>query len=454
MKKPYNLKVSVSGVRGIVGETFTPSLVAGFAAAFGEYVGRGKVVVGRDTRPTGPMVEHAVIAGLLSVGCQPVLIDIAPTPTVQIVVDSLNANGGIAITASHNPVEWNALKFISRSGIFLNYNEAAELLDVYNQPDRRYMYEKDFRNIHTQDNPFELHEKRIFKHVDCEKIRSRKFTVAVDCCNGVGAVFSRPFLEKLGCKVISVNDEPDGIFRRKPEPVAENLTDLSEAVVNNKCDLGVAQDPDGDRIAFLDSNGEPVGEQYSLVLAAEHVLSKTPGNTVVNIQTTKAFDDIAKKYGCPVTYSKVGEINVTEKMLAQNAVIGGEGSSGGVIWPAVHPCRDSFTAMALALEMMAEREMSFTDIANTMPRYYSENRKFKCSAEKAQTLVRKLIRKYAGDNPITLDGLRINWDDAWVLIRPSNTEPVIRMTVEARNPERTAKLLAEFEQEISAAISG
>ncbi len=453
MKNNHNikrdLKVSVSGVRGIIGESFTPGLAAAFTAAFGQYVGGGKVIVGRDTRATGEMIEHAVIASLLSVGCQPVLAGVVPTPTVQILVDKYQANGGIVITASHNPADWNALKFIGPSGMFLNYNEAAALLDIYNQPDISFVGEHDYRKVKVLKNPFEAHRELIFSRVDVEAIRARRFRVAVDCCNGAGAIYSRTFLESLGCEVFTVNDRPDGIFTRGPEPTPENLRELSVVVVENNCDIGFAQDPDADRIGIVRRNGEPVSEQYSLVLVAEHVLSENPGPVVANIQTTKALEDVAATYGCEVVYSQVGEINVTEKMLQANAVIGGEGSSGGVIYPAVYPCRDSFTAMALLLEMLSPGHESIDDIVASLPQYSGVTRKYSCSAANARNLIRELRHRYIEEEPITIDGIRINFSRSWVLIRPSNTESVLRLTVEATSKEETAAVLARFDREIT-----
>lgn len=444
-----NLKVSVSGVRGVVGDSLTPQLIADFAAAFGEYVGGGRVIVGRDTRPSGPMFERAVVAGLLAVGCQPVLIGVAPTPTVQVMVGELHANGGIAITASHNPEEWNALKFIGSSGIFLNYAEAAELLDLYNQPDRHFVAEEEYRNARIVENAFDAQKKKIFSLLDLPAIAAAKLKVAVDCCNGAGALHSRKFLEELGCETVALFEETDG-FRRKPEPVPENLSALREAVVREKCDIGFAQDPDADRIVVVDAKGEPVGEQFSVVLAAEHVLSKTPGPVVVNVQTTKAIADVAAKYGCPIHFTPVGEINVTTKMLAEGAVIGGEGGSGGVIWPAFHPCRDSYTGMALILEMMATRGHSLEQILSGIPKYYSAGCKVPCSSSQAVEVIRKLTTQYADLNPTTTDGLRLDWDDAWMLIRASNTEPFMRIFAEARSQEKAEELVARFTAEIEA----
>ena len=443
-----NLKVSVSGVRGTVGDALTPSLMAGFATAFGEYVGGGRVIVGRDTRPSGPMYERAVVAGLLSVGCQPVLLGVVPTPTVQMMVDEYKANGGIIITASHNPAEWNALKLIGASGIFLNHTEAAELLDIYNQSDHAYVPEDEYRNLRTVENAFDVQKKRIFAQVDREVIQGAKLKVAIDCCNGAGAPYSRAFLEELGCEVVALFEETDGIFRRPPEPVAENISKLCKTVVEQKCDIGFAQDPDADRIVVVGADGVPVGEQYSVVLATEHVLSKTPDPVVVNVQTTKALADVAAKYGCEAHFTPVGEINVTSKMLEVGAVIGGEGGSGGVIFPAVHPCRDSFTGMALILEMMAMRRQGLEQILEGIPRYLSAGCKVPCPPVRAVEVIRKLTAKYADAHPVTIDGLRLDWEDAWVLIRASNTEPIMRVFAEALKQERADELVAQFAAEI------
>jgi len=443
-----NLKVSVSGVRGTVGDALTPSLMAGFATAFGEYVGGGRVIVGRDTRPSGPMYERAVVAGLLSVGCQPVLVGVVPTPTVQMMVDEYKANGGIIITASHNPAEWNALKLVGASGIFLNHAEAAELLDIYNQPERNYVREEEYRNLRTVENAFDVQKKRIFAQIDRKVIQGAKLKVAIDCCNGAGAPYSRAFLEELGCEVVALFEETDGIFRRAPEPVAENISSLCKTVVGEKCDIGFAQDPDADRIVVVGADGVPVGEQYSVVLAAEHVLSKTPGPVVVNVQTTKALGDVAAKYGCEAHFTPVGEINVTSKMLEIGAVVGGEGGSGGVIFPAVHPCRDSFTGMALILEMMAMRKQSLEQILEGIPRYVSAGAKVPCLPVQAVEAIRTLTAKYADAHPITIDGLRLDWKDAWVLIRASNTEPIVRVFAEALDQKRVDALVAQFTAEI------
>lgn len=444
-----SLKVSVSGVRGIVGESLTPALVMRFAATFGEYVGRGTVLVGRDARTTGPMFENAVVAGLLSVGCRPVLLGIVPTPTAQMAVTQAGASGAIIITASHNPGEWNALKLVGSSGIFLNHSEAEGLFNTYHQPDRGFVAEEAYRKVKTMEDTFAAHLDRVCERVDVEAIRKAGFKVAVDCCNGVGAFYSQRFLETLGCEVVALFDERDGIFRRPPEPTAANLSALCDAVRTNGCDVGFAQDPDGDRIGFVDETGAPLGEQNSFVLAAEHVLSRTPGDVVVNIDTTGAIEDVARKYGCRVVRTPVGEINVTAKMLAIGAVFGGEGGSGGVIWPAVHPCRDSFAGMALLLEMLAVRKVPLSAIAADLPVLHMRKGKTPCSAENAQRVVRKLAARHTDARATTIDGLRLDWEDGWMLIRASNTEPILRLTTESTNLETCEERIKAFSEEIA-----
>jgi phosphomannomutase len=445
------LKVGVSGVRGVVGQSLTVPLVSAFAASFGSYVGRGRVVVGRDTRPTGQMLEHAVSAGLLAVGCEPLVAGVLPTPTLLIQVAEQNARGGIGITASHNPPEWNALKFIGPAGLFFSATEATELVDVYNQEAAEFVPEGEHRRAEKIDDAFAVHERRIHKAVDVAAVRRARLRVAVDCCNGAGAPYTRGFLEALGCEVAALNDSADGIFRRGPEPVPDNLKDLGACVREHGCALGFAQDPDGDRLALVDSRGEPLGENATLVVAVAHVLSSRPGPVVVNLATSKAVEAVARSAGCEVFYSRIGEVNVAQEMLRRSAVVGGEGN-GGVMWPAVHLCRDSFSAMALVLEAVAKQGASFDDLVAKLPRYATANRKVESSSEAAQRAVRALRERFADQNPNTLDGIRIDWDDRWVLVRPSNTEPILRVQAEAPDPAAAEALAEEFVETCTAVV--
>ncbi len=445
-----NLKVGVSGVRGIVGETLSPALAADFAASFGGFTGRGVVIVGRDTRPSGVMIENAVAAGLLASGAHVLLAGVIPTPTLQIIVSHYDAAGAIAITASHNPAEWNALKFIDSSAFFLTETGMNALLDTYNQPQDDFVEESAYRGIGAIENAFRIHADRIRSKIDIDAIRNARLKVAVDCCNGVGALYSKAFLESLGCEVTAVFDETDGVFRRPPEPVAANLTKLSETVAANGCAVGFAQDPDGDRISIVDENGVALGEQYSTLIPALRVLERSPGPLVANIQTTKSLGDLAARFGVPIFYSKVGEVNVAEEMRARGAVFGAEGGSGGILWSDVHLCRDSFSAMALTLEALALRRQSVSEIMAEMPRCWSAVRKLPCSAQGACLALRAVARRYEDRRPVLIDGVRIEFEDSWILVRQSNTEPVIRIYAEsARSEEAASRLAEEFLRELS-----
>lgn len=443
-----NLKIGVSGVRGSVDDALTMHLAAQFAATFGTFVGRGRIVVGRDTRASGRMVELAVASGLLSVGCQPLCAGIIPTPTVQILVEEHHAAGGISISASHNPANWNALKFVRQDGILLDAGETASLLNMYNQGDIDFVPEQDILTPEELSDPFAFHKARIFAQIDVESIRRRHFKVAMDCCNGAGALYSEAFLRELGCEVIPIFDSYDGGFEREPEPRPEHLSKLCQTVVENHCDIGFAQDPDADRLAIVGPSGTPVGENYPVVLAVRHVLSKTPGPVVVNAATSMAVEKVAASFGCPIHYSKVGEVNVVSRMLEVGAVIGGE-ANGGVIWPAVHPCRDSFAGMALILDSLAGlgHGLDLDAALDAVPRYHTAMEKVDVAPEQARILVQELRRRHASERMTLVDGMRLDWEDGWVLVRPSNTEPVIRIQSEGGTRERAEELAKSIRKE-------
>ncbi len=431
------LKVGVSGVRGVVGQSFTPQLAAGFAQAFGALVGRGAIVVGRDTRPTGPMIEHAIIAGLQSVGCRPVLAGVAPTPTLLLLTAHLQARGGIAITASHNPAPWNALKFIDATGIFLNAARAEELFDLYHQQDFPLVPEPEIPAVAVEPAPIREHFQRILAYVNAEAIRRRKFRVAVDCCNGVGALYAPAFLrDKLGCEVVPLFDQPTGVFERPPEPLPEHLGRLREAVVRERCDIGFAQDPDGDRLAVVSEAGVPLGEDLTLALAVQQVLDHHGASpVVVNVPASRAVDFVAHARNCEVIRTRIGEINVVEEMLARHAAVGGE-NIGGVIVPAIHPCRDSFGAMAILLELLADSGRTVSELRAAIPDYAIVRDKIVIRTELAPGAIRALRRQFEGQPVSLLDGLRVELGESWFHVRRSNTESVIRITAEA--PARAA----------------
>ena len=445
------LKIGVSGVRGVVGESLSPVLVADFAAAFGEFAGGGRVLVGRDTRSSGEMYENAVAAGLLSVGIQPVLTGILPTPSLQVAVRETSASGAIAITASHNGNEWNALKFIGADGLFLNQIANDELLDIYNQPDSNYVPENRIRTEKLMYDAFRIHQEKILRSVDADAIRKKHFRVAVDCCNGVGALYSRKFLEAFGCEVISIFDTCGNGFERPPEPVPANLGALSECVKKHHCAVGFAQDPDGDRISLVSGSGVIPGVQNSAVLIAGHLIRNNRSGTVVlNIQTTTAIEQIAGECGVEVLYCPVGEVNVTDAMNASGAFLGIEGSSGGIIYPKISMCRDSYAAMAVVLEMLAQRGMTIDSMLETLPCLSSVSVKVLCpSAQAGVNALREIRSRYLDRNPIVVDGVRIDMGGgAWVLLRRSNTEPVIRILAESSEESTAERLARDFEKEL------
>lgn len=456
MKAKLTLKVSVSGVRGIVGDSLTPQLAARFAAAFGTWAGIGKVLVGRDTRPSGEMLENAVVAGLVATGCQPVEIGLCPIPSALLLTKDLKAQGAVVVTASHNPTEWNGLKFLSARGLYLNAAEVEEFLDIYHQGEFSFVRAEKHKAVVEEPDPAAPHLAKLLKCIDADKIRSRKFKVVADCSNGAGAVMMPKFLGELGCDVVLLNVKTDGTFARQSEPVAENLGDLCREVRRAEADVGFAQDADADRLAVINERGLALGEDMTLALAAKRVLEVTPGPVVVNLSTSQAIDDMAEKAGVPVYRTKIGETNVVEEVLARRAAIGGEGN-GGVIWPKVHPCRDSFAAAGLILELMAASGKKISRLAREIPFYALEKDKLPGTPEDALRILAMLRKKHAADEISTLDGLKIRFKEkgggaASIHVRPSNTEPVIRLQAEARNEARARALLARVKREISALL--
>jgi phosphomannomutase len=447
------LKVGVAGVRGVVGDSFTPQLATAFAQAFGTFVGHGVVVVGRDTRSSGLMIENAVVAGLQSVGCKPLLAGVVATPTLLMLTKLKGARGGIAITASHNAAEWNALKFVDGDGMFLTEVRAEELFDIYHQQDFPLVSEPELPSEVREPYPAEEHFKSIARYVNRDAIRRRRFKVAVDCCNGVGALYSPMLLQNfIGCELAPVFDTPSGIFEREPEPLPQNLGRLCETVVRERCDVGFAQDPDGDRLAVVNEKGEPLGEDMTLALVMAQVLDHHDrGPVVINLTASKSVEDVARARGCVVVRSKVGETNVTETMLKISAVVGGE-HTGGVIVPRIHPCRDSFAAMALVLERMAMTGKAVSQLRAEIPVYHSVRLKVPVRSDASPVILRQIRKLYAGRPQNLLDGVSVDLGEAWIHVRRSNTEPVMRINVEARTEEHAERLAAEVRAHVKEAL--
>jgi len=452
MKKMSSLKISISGVRGIIGESLTPQLAAAFAQAFGTYTGGGSIVVGQDARPSGTMVKQAVISGLLAVGCQPVDVGICPIPSFLFLTKESKSSGGIAITASHNPKEWNGMKFISRDGLYLTPHQTEEFLDIYHQGEFYFVEPERYKSLKTESNPAEPHLRKLISYFDVDRIRSKKYRVAIDCSNGAGAVLAPRLLEALGCEPIFIHCLPDGTYAHHPEPLPENIIDICRTTREGRADVGFVQDADADRLAVVSEKGDPLGEEATLALAAQYVLGKTPGPVVCNLSTTQAIDDIAGRVGASVIRTKIGEINVVERILATEPrpVIGGEGN-GGVIIPDIHPCRDSFTAMCVILEYMASSGKSVSALQKSLPRYAMIKEKVPGSAEQAFRLINLLKKKYENKGRLELlDGLKVRMSDHWIHVRPSNTEPIIRVIAEARNRKKATAAIRRLKREITA----
>ena len=444
------LKIGVSGVRGIVGQSFSPQLASTFAQALGTFVGPGEVLVGRDTRSTGGMIEQAVMAGLLSVGCKPVLLGIVPTPSLLFMVRHRSARGGIMITASHNSVEWNALKFVDRRGMFFSTIHAEELFDIYHQQEFPYVYETELRTTRVLKDAVGPHFARIVSFVDAAAIRAAHFRVAVDCCNGVGALHSRTFLERhLNAQVVSIHDVPNGVFEREPEPLAEHLGALSSTVTKEQCAVGFAQDPDGDRLAVIDEQGRPIGEEVTVALALRAVLTLHKlGPVAVNLSAGKSVEKVVEACGGQLIRTKTGEVHVCEAMERIGAVAGGE-HTGGIIVPAIHPSRDSFAGMALILELMARTGESMSELCGSVPRFALIKERMPISSDQAPTMLRVLRKAYA-DYPMSfLDGVYIDLGDRWVHVRRSNTEPVLRIIAEAPTRGESEALIRDVRERLS-----
>jgi len=427
-----NLKITVSGVRAVVGDTLTTELTSGFGKAFGTYLKSGSVVVGTDSRTSNEMVKTAVMTGLLATGCDVIDIGIAPTPTVLLATKKYKAKGGVVVTASHNPSEWNGLKFADESGSCLNETEVKKLIAIYR---RKAFKEVPWSQIGTsrcREDAVELHINQVARHIDVNLIRRRGLRVAVDTCNGAACVISRKFLERLGCRVWILNETADGRFAHDPEPTSKNLSGLSEFVKKKKADIGFAQDPDADRLAIVSEKGKAIGEENTLALALKHLLSKRRKSVVtVNLSTSRMIDDICGLAGAKLFRSRIGEANVVDMMRKNKSVIGGEGN-GGLIYPKINFCRDSIAAMGVILEYLASSGNRVSDLVSGVKQYAMIKKKMNCSEKDIDKVLLKIKKAFSYSNKInTLDGVKVEWADKWLHARRSNTEPIVRIMIEA-----------------------
>jgi phosphomannomutase len=436
------LMIGISGVRGVVGENLTPELLVRLGQAFGTYVDSGKVVVGRDTRVSGDMVKHAVFSGLLSAGCQIVDLGVCGTPSAAMMVRSTKADGGIVISASHNPIEWNALKFFRSDGVYLNAEQGRQLLDIYYGGDARKVTYDKLHAVEYDGTAGEKHLARVLGILDAKALRRRRFRVALDCCNGAGSELALQFFACIGARVEPIHCEMNGLFPHDPEPTFEHIKDLLAVTRRTKCDIGFAQDADADRIAVVSEKGAYIGEEYSLCLAAQYVLNRKPGKVVTNLSTTRMIEDVARKHESEVIRTPVGEVNVAETMREIGAVIGGEGN-GGVIDPRVHFGRDALTGMALILQLMLETGKTVTELAAGIPRYAMVKQKVECSKRMLGSVLHRLAQESAMHVDCR-DGVKLDFEDGWVHVRASNTEPIVRVYAEARTQARAEALAGKY----------
>ncbi|MBS0202604.1 MAG: phosphoglucosamine mutase [Planctomycetes bacterium] len=433
--------LSISGLRGVVGGGLDPEYVTRFAASLGTMLGGGAIVLSRDGRSTGEMLTHAVLAGLMATGCRVIDLGIASTPTCGVMVTALQAAGGLQLTASHNPIEWNGLKPFSPRGSVFDKALGEKLLSVL-ESGPVYRPWNGLGSVESVGTDNSEHLQRVYKLVDVAAIRQRRFKVVLDCNHGSGSVLGPRMLRELGCDVVVMGESPDGQFEHPAEPLKENLTTLISAVVANGADVGFAQDPDADRLAIVDNTGRYIGEELTLGVCADHVLSRQQGPVVVNGSTSRVTADIAAKYGCPFHRSHVGEANVVSKMIDVQALLGGEGN-GGVIEPRVGFVRDSFVSMAYVLDGLVSRQTTLADWVDTLPRYTIVKDKLHCPRERVDRACAALRSAYGTATATAGDGLRLDWPDRWVQVRASNTEPIIRVIAEAPNPETANELCAE-----------
>ncbi len=457
-----SLKITVAGIRGKIGESLLPTVALDFAEIFGTYIKGQTVILGTETRLSTAIIKSAVISGLLATGCKIIDIGIVSTPTTQLMVKHLKAAGGIMISASHNPIMWNGLKFISPQGIFLDEQQMQQIFDLYYglQDIKRkaasneeiaqsgfisYKEVTKVGSIETFDQANNIHIDRIIQHLDLPAIQRAKLKVVVDCCNGAGAVMNPILFNKLGVEAIFINDKPDGNFQRGPEPLPENLTDLKAAVLKNQANIGFAQDPDADRLAIVNEKGEPIGEDYTLVLAMKYILEKHPnpeGKVVAtNLSTTRAFDDVANQFKAKIIHTKIGEVNVSKALLDNDSIVGGEGN-GGVIIPFIGLGRDSLAGMSFILEYLAKSQKKLSELVAQIPIYKVVKRKKELTSNDEIKPILDKVKKYFQNETINeVDGIKVIFKDSWLHVRASNTEPIIRYFAEAKDLQRANELI-------------
>lgn len=455
---------SISGIRGTIGgkvdENLTPLDVVKFTSAFGTWLQNNKnkkdltLVVGRDARISGSMVNSLVTATLQGLGIHVVDLGLSTTPTVEVMVPELNADGGIILTASHNPKQWNALKLLNEKGEFITGENGTEVLALAESQDFDYAEVDDLGKYETRDDGFDIHIQKILDlpMVDAEAIKAKKFKVVVDAVNSTGGIAIPQLLEELGCEVVKLYCEPNGHFPHNPEPLKEHLGDICELMKTEKADVGIVVDPDVDRLALVDENGELFGEEYTLVAVADYLLRHQKGAAISNLSSSRALRDVARNLGSEYFASAVGEVNVVTLMKEKNAVIGGEGN-GGIIYPELHYGRDSLVGVALFLTHLAKENKTVSELRATYPSYFMGKKKIELTPDiDVDSLLTKMEKEYQTADISTIDGVKIDFENNWVHLRKSNTEPIIRIYTEAFSQEEADRLGDEMIEKIRSLI--
>ncbi len=456
------LMIGVSGMRGTVGGTLTPEVVARMASALAVHLRRSstpkdgkafKVVFGRDSRPSGPFVRDAAVAALVAHGIAVVDLDIVTTPSVAYMVKVLGADAGVIATASHNPINWNGLKFLRADSVAPPPEDANAIIKLFEASATEYVRVDKLLPVEKNGTAHGAHVGKVLELVDILGISSRRFKVVLDSVNGAGGIAGSMLLGRLGCQVVHLNGAPTGIFAHTPEPIAENLGSLCDEIKRQKAHVGFAQDPDADRLAIVDENGVFIGEEYTLALCAEWALSKrgTGATAAANLSTSRMLDDIAAEHGATVLRTPVGEANVAQAMLRAGSIIGGEGN-GGVIDPRVVPGRDSLVSMAFVLALMAATGKTVAQLVAELPRYEIIKSKFECRREDAHRAVEAVKKAFATEKVDTQDGVRIDWKSSWVHARASNTEPIMRIIAEAPTRAEAQERIAAVQAVVTAAL--
>lgn len=435
------LKISISGVRGIIGDGLDIRTVVDYTAAFScLFPKKAKVLVARDTRLTGDTIANSVISTLMASGINVIDIGITPTPTALYMVEKLKAHGGIMVSASHNPIEWNALKLIGKGGKFLDEKSVQELNKLYDKKSSRFVKALETGTYQKIEDAIEQHIKRIIRFIDVDKIKKRNFKVACDYVNGTGLFATPKLLKALGVKEISINKEHTGKFAHVAEPSASSMKSLSELAKKNKVDIGFTQDPDADRLAIVLNDGTIVSEEYTLALCAKYLWSVGKGNAAVNLSTSRMIDDLAKEKGYSVDRTKIGEINVSSHVVKNRLYFGGEGN-GGIIVPAVSPGRDSLLGIALILELMAKENKTIKEIVAEIPKYEIVKEKLEVAKIDENSFLKNIKSKFTKSKITSIDGIKVDLENGWLHVRSSNTEPIVRIIAEAKTKKEAKELI-------------